>query len=95
MRSEIATTVFMNLKTSLDVSAPPKCQQLAVDTASDPRRHESLVEIYLVCPREHVKVLANDTHEFQEKLNIFVYLRKATLSRRVLALTHAGFLSDS
>lgn len=36
-----------------------------------------------------------DTHKIQEKLNIFVYLRKAILSKRVLALTHAGFLSDN
>jgi len=36
-----------------------------------------------------------DTHELQEKLNIFVHLRKTILSKCVLALTHAGFLSDN
>ena len=36
-----------------------------------------------------------DTHEFHEKLNIFVYLRKAILNKCVLALTHVGFLSDN
>jgi len=34
----------------MDMSAPPKCRQAAVDTASDSRRHESFVKIYLVCP---------------------------------------------
>jgi len=97
VRSEIATTVFINLETFLDVSAPPKCQQLIVDTAYDPRRHESLVEIYLVCPHVHMKVLANDRYTWISGKGKYICVPEESNIKQtcILALTHAGFLSDN